>query len=165
MRNRIIKVGHKNSEILTTPCDPVTEDESMDLINEMIHRTFYLRNDSVGVAGNQVGLNKLIFTAKINGIWRYFINPTLLGGRYVHDVPKVDGGESCLSIPNMAVVVPRYRNIRIEYLDLLYLPVEMDLHGFDARVVQHELDHLDGILITDHLEDKLWSKGEPYEEE
>ena len=61
--------------------------------------------------------------------------------------------------------MPRYRNIRIEYLDLLYLPVEMDLHGFDARVVQHELDHLDGILITDHLEDKLWSKGEPYEEE
>ena len=87
MRNRIIKVGHKNSEILTTPCDPVTEDESMDLINEMIHRTFYLRNDSLGVAGNQVGLNKRIFTAKINGIWRYFINPTLLGGRYVHDVP------------------------------------------------------------------------------
>lgn len=63
------------------------------------------------------------------------------------------GWEGCLSIPGMLGEVPRYTHIRYKYQDLKGKKVEREAHGFHARVVQHECDHLDGMLYPGRIED------------
>ena len=59
------------------------------------------------------------------------------------------GTEGCLSFPELLVLVPRFRAVRIDYLNVLGQPGALHLRDFPARVVQHELDHLDGVLTID----------------
>lgn len=66
---------------------------------------------------------------------------------------KVLGWEGCLSIPGLRGVVPRYRRIRYRGYDLDGQLVEREATNLHARVIQHELDHLDGILYPDRMED------------
>jgi peptide deformylase len=65
----------------------------------------------------------------------------------------IPGWEGCLSIPGIRGIVPRYSHIRYRGLDLHGDPVEREAKGFHARVVQHEMDHLDGILYLDRMPD------------
>lgn len=64
-----------------------------------------------------------------------------------------EGLEGCLSIPGLRGLVPRYPRIRYRGIDLEGRIVERDAEGFHARVVQHEIDHLDGILFIDRMAD------------
>lgn len=69
------------------------------------------------------------------------------------------GAEGCLSIPGLAGDVERYTNITVKATDMDNKPVRIKAFGYLARVLQHEIDHLDGILFPDHIEDKknhLW---------
>jgi peptide deformylase len=77
------------------------------------------------------------------------INPSieLLGDE------RVLGWEGCLSIPGLRAVIPRARRIRYRGVDCDGNPVEREVSGFHARVVQHENDHLDGILYTMRVTD------------
>ncbi len=63
------------------------------------------------------------------------------------------GWESCLSLPGLAGEVPRYRHIRVSHLDLDGTAKEFEARDFHARVIQHECDHLDGILYVQRMED------------
>lgn len=63
------------------------------------------------------------------------------------------GWEGCLSIPGLRAAVPRHRQIRLTGLDETGQPIDRELAGFAARVVQHETDHLDGILYPMRMED------------
>jgi peptide deformylase len=62
--------------------------------------------------------------------------------------------EGCLSIPGWVGEVPRYDSITVKAIDMDNKPVRIKAHGYLARVFQHEIDHLDGILFTDRVEDK-----------
>ena len=64
-----------------------------------------------------------------------------------------EGWEGCLSVPGLRGVVPRWQRIRYQGLDPYGDSVDRTVDGFHARVVQHECDHLDGLLFPDHLED------------
>lgn len=64
-----------------------------------------------------------------------------------------EGGEGCLSIPGMAGAVPRWRNIRYSGLGLDGKPISRVASGYHARVVQHECDHLDGVLYPARIQD------------
>jgi peptide deformylase len=64
-----------------------------------------------------------------------------------------DGWEGCLSVPGLRGVVPRFRRVRYRGLDPAGAVVERDVDGFHARVVQHECDHLDGILYPMRVRD------------
>ena len=64
-----------------------------------------------------------------------------------------DGWEGCLSVPGLRGVVPRYRRLRYRGLDPTGVPIEREVEGFHARVVQHECDHLDGILYPMRVQD------------
>ena len=66
---------------------------------------------------------------------------------------KTLGWEACLSLPGMAGEVPRYRHIRYRYQTLDGSSVAAEAHGFPARVIQHECDHLDGVLYPMRIED------------
>jgi peptide deformylase len=64
-----------------------------------------------------------------------------------------DGWEGCLSVPGLRGVVPRYRRLRYRGFDPTGVPIEREVEGFHARVVQHECDHLDGILYPMRIRD------------
>jgi len=66
---------------------------------------------------------------------------------------RADGWEGCLSVPGMRGVVPRWTHIRYRALGLDGTPIEREAHGFHARVVQHECDHLDGFLYPQRMTD------------
>ena len=64
-----------------------------------------------------------------------------------------DGWEGCLSVPGMRGVVPRFRNLRYTGVDAHGQPIDRSVNDFHARVVQHEVDHLDGILYPRRIRD------------
>lgn len=64
-----------------------------------------------------------------------------------------DGWEGCLSVPGMRGLVPRYRSLRYRGVDPQGVPIDRHASGFHARVVQHEVDHLDGILYPMRIRD------------
>jgi peptide deformylase len=64
-----------------------------------------------------------------------------------------DGWEGCLSVPGMRGVVPRYRELRYTGVDADGRPIDRTVNAFHARVVQHEVDHLDGILYPRRIRD------------
>lgn len=64
-----------------------------------------------------------------------------------------DGWEGCLSVPGMRGLVPRYKHLRYTGFDATGNPIDRTVHGFHARVVQHEYDHLDGVLYPMRVRD------------
>jgi peptide deformylase len=77
------------------------------------------------------------------------INPTLRP----LSVEREDGWEGCLSVPGLRGMVPRFSALHYEGFDQFGNPISRDADGFHARVVQHECDHLDGILYPMRIED------------
>ena len=77
------------------------------------------------------------------------INPVIT----VLDETQEDGWEGCLSVPGLRGIVPRYREIRYQGFDQYGNEIEREASGFHARVVQHECDHLDGVLYPQRIKD------------
>jgi peptide deformylase len=115
--------------------------------------------NGAGLAAPQigVGLRVVIFGFEANP--RYpeadavpftvLINPVLTPLGEDQD----EGWEGCLSVPGMRGLVPRYRNLRYTGVDAAGLPIKRTVSDFHARVVQHEVDHLDGILYPRRIRD------------
>lgn len=111
----------------------------------------------VGLAAPQIGKDIRLFIVdskamfeeeeEHKGIKQVFINPQIVeewGKEWAYE-------EGCLSIPGVREDVLRPSNIRIEYLDEHFKKHVVEYDDLNARVIQHELDHLEGILFTDHL--------------
>lgn len=104
--------------------------------------------DGVGLAGPQVGISKRILVAcPPDGEPMCLVNPeiSVMQGRE-------EGEEGCLSLPSVYAKVPRAVRIHVRALDQTGAPVEFDAEGFVARIIQHECDHLDGIVFPDRLD-------------
>jgi peptide deformylase len=107
----------------------------------------------VGLAAPQVFAGVRVFLARVqppgpdgeSAPAEVFVNPRLTAA----SEEQVSRWEGCLSFPELLVRVPRARQVRVEYLNESGQPRELDLADFPARVVQHEYDHLDGILTLD----------------
>ena len=107
------------------------------------------QHKGVGLAAPQVGLSLRIFVASASGKReeaRVYINPVL-----TDEHGSEEGEEGCLSLPDIRIKVLRFKNLRIEALDERGKPISESLADFAARVVQHENDHLDGILLLDRM--------------
>ncbi len=103
--------------------------------------------EGVGLSAVQIGILKRIFVVFFDdGTFRFFVNPKI---KPVGD-EKITDTEGCLSIPDVLVPVPRYEKIKITYQDLEGNTYKEIYKGFYARVIQHEVDHLDGKLIIDY---------------
>ncbi|HZI15930.1 MAG TPA: peptide deformylase [Myxococcus sp.] len=84
------------------------------------------------------------------------INPRLV----VEDPTPAEFHEGCLSVNGFAALVPRARGVRVEALDEQGRPVTVSARGWYARILQHELDHLDGTLYVDRMETRSFSTAE-----
>lgn len=113
------------------------------LINEM--GKLMLEKDGIGLAAPQVGLSKrLIVVATQSGV-AAFINPKILKRSWAKETAE----EGCLSVPGQSIRVCRSAKITVEFYDINADKQERKASGLFARVLQHEIDHLDGILIVD----------------
>lgn len=114
--------------------------------------------NGVGIAAPQVYLSSRVFIVASHPSLRYpnapkmkptaMINPEILS----HSKTKVKDWEGCLSIPGIRGLVPRYKRVEVEYTDRKGKRVKRKFADFIARIFQHELDHLDGIVFLDRME-------------
>ena len=112
-----------------------------------------------GLAAPQIGVNLQLVIFGVEHNPRYpdaeqvpftiLLNPTL----YKLDEELEDGWEGCLSVPGMRGVVPRFKRLRYTGVDTAGNPIDRTVEGFHARVVQHECDHLYGVLYPMRMKD------------
>ena len=141
----IIKEGHPGLRKMAQPVSlEELESEEMQLFLDDLKATMKSAG-GVGIAAPQVNVSKRVFVAMDSII----LNPELT---YFDDKGMKSSTEGCLSIPGKRYVVPRYKEIHIDYFDRNGEVVSQDVRGFKAIVIQHEYDHLDGILISDFTE-------------
>lgn len=102
---------------------------------------------AVGIAAPQVGINQKIIIVRTDNVDRVMINPTIV---WCSD-DMFKSAEGCLSIPKVKGNVQRHWSVQVDYIDEHGVHTCESFIGFDAAVVQHEIDHLQGILFTDRL--------------
>ncbi len=148
----IRNVVTEGDEILRKHCKEVKE--VTPRIRETLEDMLETMRESmgVGIAAPQVGIMRRMFVAQPDPYDEervfFMINPVMLE----MSEEKELGPEGCLSVPDMVGDVERSVKIKIEATDLNGERKVYDFEGFDARVMQHEYDHLDGILYTDKCE-------------
>jgi len=126
------------------------DDELAQLVERM---TALMRNaDGAGLAATQVGVLRRLFVmrAGVNGDTRTLVNPELISRS---DEVEVDD-EGCLSLQGILVPVERSVMVKVKAKDPQGADVTLELTGFEARACQHELDHLDGVLMIDRTTDE-----------
>jgi peptide deformylase len=113
------------------------------------------RDKGIGIAGPQIGIMKHIFVVHVDGDEeRVFINPSIL--ETSHETCKYE--EGCLSVPGIYAQVVRCEKIKIQAWNEKGRPFTLEANGLLARVIQHEYDHIEGILFLDHLPEKKREK-------
>jgi peptide deformylase len=127
----------------TKPVPKVTKDVKQ-LVKDMIETM--KEANGVGLAAPQVDRLERICIAVIGGKIVPLINPVITK----KNKEKALDQEGCLSLPNVWLMIPRSTKISLTYTDLKGKKQERQLEDFDARVVQHEVDHLEGVLIVDY---------------
>jgi len=150
----VIRLGHP---VLRSVAEPIPEDWfgssrlhslSADMVQTM------LDDDGVGLAAPQVAEALRLFVYWVPAMDdRPEIQPRILVNPVVRPMGDEveDGWEGCLSIPDLRGLVSRYRRIKVRGRNLEGEAVSFTADGFHARVIQHELDHLDGIVFLDRM--------------
>lgn len=134
--------------VLKTVCDEIVDfDENVALLVEDLIDTTKLPGRA-GVAAPQIGVGKRAFSYNVNGNVGYVLNPTLV--RVWGEQQLVD--EGCLSVPGLWHKTPRYQHATVEGFDKHGNKIEVSGSGLLAQALQHECDHLDGLLYLDRLE-------------
>lgn len=134
--------------VLKTKCEPVVkfDDQLAGLVQDLIDTT--KEPGRAGVAAPQIGVGLRVFSYHVDKEVGYLINPTLSelsGNKRLVD-------EGCLSVPGLWHKTPRYEFATAVGFDLEGNPVEIKGTGLLAQALQHECDHLDGMLYLDRLE-------------
>ncbi|MDR2465584.1 MAG: peptide deformylase [Streptococcaceae bacterium] len=151
------------NEILTTPTVSVLHltDDILELIQEM--KDLMVEHDGVGIAAPQVGSNLRIGIVQIDpeDDFLVMINPKIkqINGKDIFV-------EGCLSVPGVFGTVERAESILLTFTNEEGDQYEMEADGYLARAIQHEIDHLDGVLFTDKIIDRIQEEDlEAYYEE
>lgn len=153
---RVLRMGDPD---LRRVSEPVTRfDDSLARLIEDLWDTMAARG-GVGIAAPQIGVPLRVVVFEVQNSLRYPEAPpvprtVLINPEFDYpDKEMVDGWEGCLSVPGLRGIVPRYRRIRYRGLDADGRRFERQAEEFHARVVQHECDHLDGILYPQRMRD------------
>ena len=105
----------------------------------------------VGLAGPQVGVLERVFVWEVGDEHGAVFNPRIVAS----SEDEVESEEGCLSLPGLYYPVTRPESVTVEGVDENGDPVKLDADELLARVCQHEIDHLDGVLFIDHLPEDL----------
>ena len=152
----ILPIYLYGSQVLRTAAEESALDDReglKKLISDMVETMHHA--DGCGLAAPQVGVSRRILVVdgddlvdrypELKGFHREMINPT-----FTFESEETSSyEEGCLSIPNVDAAISRPARIRVRYVNPDFEEVEEDFEGFAARMIQHEMDHLDGILFVD----------------
>jgi peptide deformylase len=153
----VLRMGHPLLQQVSTPVTRFGTRELQELADDLLDTMRAL--DGAGLAAPQIGVPLRVVLFEVNANPRYpqaeavprtlLVNPVLtpLADEMAED------WEGCLSVPGLRGRVPRYLRLRYRGYDLRGQPIDRTVEGFHARVVQHEVDHLDGILYPMRLTD------------
>jgi peptide deformylase len=145
----VLDIRYLGDPVLRRECEPVEDlDEEVRALIRDMQETMYAA-DGVGLAAPQVGVPLRVFVYDIR-------EPEHASGVLIN--PRVEarsgtsrGEEGCLSIPGLSDIVERAERIVITGLDEDGEPVRIEAEGMLSRCLQHEVDHLNGVLFLDHL--------------
>lgn len=160
----ILKIDDENNEKLLSRSDEINTTEDGNLQREItaaLKKTIE-KNNLVSLSANAIGYDKRIFCIKFDEEIKTFINPIIV---------KAEGlqlsREKCTSIPGREFIVPRNTNISVIYQRPMGKIESRQIVGLAAFIFQHELQHLDGVLLSDFaLEiDSEWDKASDEERE
>lgn len=134
--------------VLKTRAAPVEDfDDALERLAEEMLATMR-EQEGVGLAANQVGRLKRILVAAVEDDEYVLVNPVIEEASET----TTSGPEGCLSIPGIQVVVERPTVIKISGRDVSGEHTKIEVEGLLARIFQHEVDHLDGVLILDRTD-------------
>jgi len=156
----ILPIYIYGNTVLRKKCEDIDPNyKNLNILIKDMFETMHNAN-GIGLAAPQVGFSINLFVIDLNplsednpklkGLKKVFINPKIIneyGDNWEYD-------EGCLSIPDLNDIVIRKKNIEIEYMDEKFNLIKEKISGMEARVIQHEYDHLKGVLFTDHLSAK-----------
>ncbi len=153
----VLKMGHPLLRQVAESVSEFNTPELEALITDMLDTMQAL--DGAGLAAPQIGVSQRVVIFEVAANPRYpdvesvprtiLINPVIVP----LDEEQEPGWEGCLSVPGLRGLVPRYTRVRYSGVDEYGVHIEREVSGFHARVVQHEVDHLDGILYPQRMED------------
>jgi peptide deformylase len=151
------KMGEKSLLEPSLPIKKFSSRELYELIDNL--KATMQAQDGVGIAAPQIGFNQRVVIFGFDQCKRYpgearvpftiLINPKI---KFLTDEVET-GWEACLSVPGLRGLVPRYTHILYEGFDAEGRFISCHARGFHARIVQHEVDHLDGILYPFRMKD------------
>jgi peptide deformylase len=153
----VLRMGHP---LLNQRASDITEFDTPELDQLIADMLDTMRaEDGAGLAAPQIGVSKRVVVFGFDENPRYRDAPAI--PRTVLINPEIrplddsieEGWEGCLSVPGLRGLVPRYTHIEYSGFDASGEPVRVRAEGFHARVVQHECDHLDGILYPQRIRD------------
>ena len=153
----VLRMGHPVLRERSKPVERFGTPELLELVADM--KDTMAAKNGAGLAAPQIGVGQRVVIFGVTKNPRYpdaeevpftvLVNPKIV--LLTREVEE--GWEGCLSVPGMRGVVPRYTQLRYSGFDEHGNPVEREADGFHARVVQHECDHLDGILYPQRMTD------------
>lgn len=141
----IITIG---DEVLRQKAEPIKDFSSeLGILVDAMFDTLKI-DDGVGLAAPQIGVSQRLFVVDIpDGEKKVFINPEIVETSQ----ETVAFEEGCLSIPGIYTDVVRPKRVAVQARDINGKPFNMNVDGFLARVIQHEFDHLNGVLFIDRI--------------
>jgi peptide deformylase len=144
----VLKVPDPRLRMKAQPVVKV-DDEIRELLQRML--AVVQTQDAVGLAANQVGILKRLvvidFGPEVHPRPLLMVNPEIIS----RSTETAEFDEGCLSIPGVYVTVRRHKEVRVKYLDPQNQIQELSAEDLLADCLQHEIEHLDGILSIDHL--------------
>ena len=155
VKNPPLKIYMLGQETLRTPANRIVKvDDSIRKLAKDMLITMYSAK-GIGLAAPQVGLQKRILVIDLNfedpeSPPNVFINPEIISSSASLDTYE----EGCLSIPGVYLNVVRPSSIKLSFRDEMGRPKKMNAEGLMARCIQHEIDHLNGVLFVDKVTDQ-----------
>jgi peptide deformylase len=150
-------MGGVNTDVIRTYGDPVLNSRTAEVTDvdakiaalvDRLTEAMYAA-PGVGLAANQIGVQRRVFVYDIGDGPVAVINPRLVesDGEFTYE-------EGCLSVPGLSWEIVRPDAVHVVGIDLDGNEISIETDEFEGRVLQHELDHLDGILLIEHLDDE-----------
>ncbi|MBI4654848.1 MAG: peptide deformylase [Nitrospirae bacterium] len=154
----ILEIKKFPNAVLKQKTSPVTnfDSELQKLIDDMIE-TMYA-NHGVGLAANQVGVSKRVIVIDVSKSEEEHTKKkqappliVLINPEIIHAEGEYESEEGCLSLPGYRTIVKRAERVKVIGLDREEKPVEIEGTGLLSRALQHEIDHIDGLLLIDRI--------------
>ena len=143
-------IVHYGGPILREKCKDVFPDEDLsNLIEDMMDSMY--EAEGIGLAANQVGVNKNLFVVDISHVDENETPRVFINGKIENSQGKSEYSEGCLSLPGIKFDITRPKIITFSFQDIDRKKKIEEFDGLLARAIQHEVDHLNGILIIDRV--------------